>query len=102
MIARLSALKSLAPRTSITCPQIRISDVDDFFEMFNSQNRDHTLDVLVEIWKRSAFSKGRNVSLSLEPKERTLTVSKLSQWLGFSEVGFKLLETFERATSSNN
>lgn len=33
--------------------------------MFNSQNRDHTLDDLVEIWKQSTFTKRRNVSLSV-------------------------------------
>jgi len=58
---------------------------------------------------RSTFLlKFGNKALSLakerqpEPKERTLTVSKLSQWLGFSEGGFKLFETIERATNSNN
>ena len=53
--------------------------------MLHDHDHDLTLDHIVEIRKQSAPEEA-------EPKERTMTVSKLTEWLGLTVAGIKVFE----------
>ena len=63
--------------------QIRTYDARDVLELSNSQHEELTLDNLVEIRKQSALEKA---------EDRTVTVSKLTEGLGFTDVGIRAFE----------
>jgi hypothetical protein len=56
------------------------------FQLRTSRDQALKLDNLFKIRKQSATAKAE------EPKDRTVTVSKLTEWLGFSADGIKVFE----------
>jgi hypothetical protein len=65
--------------------------------LLNSHDQDLTLDYLVEIRQQSALEKAEES----EPKERTVTVYKLTEEIALIEAGIKVFEDIAAASSNN-
>lgn len=68
----------------------------DFFELLNYHDHQPTLDHLVEIRKQGALEVEEPMS---EPKERTMTVLKLTEGRGVTETGIRVFRAVIRASS---
>jgi hypothetical protein len=61
-------------------------DAKDIFQLLNSHDQSLMLEDLVEIRKQSALEEGEE--REPEAQERTVTVLKLTEGIGFTEAGW--------------
>jgi hypothetical protein len=67
-------------------------DAECVFELLNSHDQKHTLNNPIEIRMQSMLEEDVEPEPHPEPKERTVPVSHLTEGLGLTEAGIKVLE----------
>ena len=89
VIPRLSQFGTFAPDPvyQAKCANSTCS-AEDVFELLKFHEQKPCVDYLVEIQKHSALEEAEKPDPG--PKKRTMTVLKLTEWLGLTEAGIKV------------
>ena len=67
--------------------QIQMFDTEDVYALLTSHNEEFMLNHLAEIQKQTTHEEAQ-----MEPKERVMMVTKLTEGLGFTRAGLKVCE----------